>query len=83
MVRQAFFLTRSGKTNAGGGERLMGWRGVNSQRTLPFGSVEEVAHEAAEVSHYMVQDGGYVFCNIHNILAEIPPEKIIAMYRAA
>jgi hypothetical protein len=29
------------------------------------------------------QDGGYVFCNIHNILAEIAPEKVIAMYKAA
>jgi hypothetical protein len=26
--------------------------------------------------------GGYVLCNIHNILAEIAPEKVIAMYRA-
>jgi hypothetical protein len=31
----------------------------------------------------MQQDSGYVFCNIHNILAEIAPEKVIAMYRAA
>jgi hypothetical protein len=31
----------------------------------------------------MAEGGGYVFCNIHNILAEIAPEKVIAMYRAA
>ena len=31
----------------------------------------------------MAEDGGYVFCNIHNILAEIEPEKVIAMYRTA
>ena len=29
------------------------------------------------------KDSGYIFCNIHNILAEIAPEKVIAMYRAA
>jgi len=32
----------------------------------------------------VMSDGdGYSFCNIHNILAEIAPEKVIAMYRAA
>jgi uroporphyrinogen decarboxylase len=56
--------------------------GVNSQGTLPLGSVEEVASEVREVVDVMKQDGGYVFCNIHNILAEIAPEKVIAMYRS-
>ena len=36
-----------------------------------------------EVVPVMADGGGYVFCNIHNILAEIAPEKVIAMYRAA
>jgi hypothetical protein len=31
----------------------------------------------------LARDNGYVFCNIHNIMAEIAPEKVIAMYRAA
>jgi uroporphyrinogen decarboxylase len=56
--------------------------GVNSQVTLPLGSVEAVAKETREVVAYLAQDSGYVFCNIHNILAEIAPEKVIAMYRA-
>ncbi len=61
--------------------RIAFWGGgVNSQATLPLGSVEDVHREAAEVSRYLNQDGGYVFCNVHNILAEIDPEKVIAMY---
>jgi uroporphyrinogen decarboxylase len=65
-------------------KRITLWGGgVNSQHTLPLGSVADVARETAEVVRYMTQDGGYVFCNIHNLVAEIPPEKIIAMYRAA
>lgn len=36
-----------------------------------------------EVCSYMKQDGGFVFNNIHNLLAEVPPEKILAMYRTA
>jgi len=55
--------------------------GVNAQVTLPLGSVDDVRREVAEVTAYMNQDGGYVFCNIHNILAEIEPEKVIAMYK--
>lgn len=54
--------------------------GINSQVTLPLGSVDDVRREVAEVTDYLNQDGGYVFCNIHNILAEIAPEKVIAMY---
>jgi uroporphyrinogen decarboxylase len=57
--------------------------GVDAQRTLSLGTLEEVTHQVRAVTSYLSQDGGYVFCNIHNILAEIAPEKIIAMYRAA
>jgi uroporphyrinogen decarboxylase len=57
--------------------------GVNSQTTLPLGTVQDVWRETTEVVKVMRQDSGYVFCNIHNILAEIAPEKVIAMYRAA
>lgn len=64
--------------------RLSLWGGgVNSQGTLPLGTADEVAREAGEVAATMGGDGGYVFCNIHNILAEIAPENIIAMYQAA
>ena len=56
--------------------------GVHSQATLPLGSVEEVRREASDVAGVLSQDSGYVFCNIHNILAEIAPEKVIAMYQA-
>jgi len=57
--------------------------GVNSQATLPLGTVDDVYYEAREVSSYLSEDGGFVFNSIHNILAEIPPEKIIAMYKSA
>ena len=56
--------------------------GVNTQSTLPFGSPEEVASEVREVAAYLAQDSGYVFCAIHNILAEIPGEKVVTMYEA-
>ncbi len=57
--------------------------GVDSQGTLPLGSVEDVEKQVAEVASYLAGGSGYVFNGIHNILAEIEPEKIIAMYRVA
>ena len=56
--------------------------GVNSQTTLLHGTTADIQAEAREVTQYLGQDGGFVFCNIHNLLAEVPPEKIIALYQA-
>ena len=64
--------------------RLALWGGgVNTQTTLPFGTAADVEREVGEVVPYMAADSGYIFCAIHNILAEIPPEKVLALYRAA
>ncbi len=57
--------------------------GINSQTTLPFGSVEDVIEETTEVVAYLKQDGGYVANSVHNIVAEVPPENIIAFYQTA
>jgi uroporphyrinogen decarboxylase len=64
--------------------RISFWGGgVNAQHTLPLGTVQDIEKEVAEIVQYLKQDGGYVFNSIHNILAEIEPEKIIAMYKSA
>lgn len=55
--------------------------GVNTQTTLPFGSLDDVRNEVSAVSNYLSEDSGYVFCAIHNLLSEVDPEKVIAMYK--
>ena len=57
--------------------------GMDAQQTLPLGTVADVERLVAEVGNYLAEDGGFVFANIHNILAEIPADKIISMFRAA
>lgn len=57
--------------------------GVDSQHTLPRGAIAEIQHEVARNVAVLGQGSGYVFANIHNLLADIPPEKIVALYRAA
>jgi uroporphyrinogen decarboxylase len=65
-------------------KRIALWGGgVNSQATLPLGTVAEVEAEVRQVVRDLTRDNGYVFCNIHNIMAEITAEKVVAMYRAA
>ena len=56
--------------------------GVNSQETLPLKSVADIQAEVRRVVPELSKGGRYVFCNIHNILSEIPPEKVIALYSA-
>jgi len=57
--------------------------GVNSQTTLPLGTIHDIEKEVSEVVAYLKEDSGFVFNSIHNILAEIPPEKVIALYETA
>lgn len=64
--------------------RLALWGGgVNTQTTLPRGTMADVEREVTAVVRCLAQDSGYIFCAIHNLLAEVPPEKVVALYRAA
>jgi uroporphyrinogen decarboxylase len=63
------------------GRDLAFWGGgVETQTTLPFGTVEDVRREVRERVKLLGAGGGYVFATIHNIQADIPPEKILAIY---
>jgi uroporphyrinogen decarboxylase len=66
------------------GGRLAFWgAGVDTQHTLPFGSVEEIRREVRERVALLAPGGGFVFATIHNIQPDIPPEKILAVFEAA
>jgi uroporphyrinogen decarboxylase len=66
------------------GENLSFWgAGVETQTTLPFGSVEEVRKQVEERIRLFGPGGGYVFATIHNIQADISPEKIKAVFDTA
>jgi len=62
------------------GDRIVFWGGgVDTQRTLPFGTPDEVAAEVRERVRTFGAGGGYVFNAIHNIQANTPPENLLAM----
>ena len=65
------------------GDHVVFWGGgVNTQRTLPFGTADEVYREVREHIDIFNDGGGYVFAAEHNIQAGVPAENVIAMFRA-
>jgi len=65
------------------GDRVTFWGGgVDTQRTLPFGTPEEVRDEVRERLRIFGRGGGYVFNPIHNVQARTPPENLKALYDA-
>lgn len=66
------------------GKDLAFWGGgVDTQTTLPFGSIYDVRREARERVQLLGEGGGFVFSTIHNIQADIPAEKIMAVFTTA
>ena len=66
------------------GGRVVFWGGgVDTQRTLPFASPDQVAAEVRERMRILAPGGGFVFNPIHNIQQGTPPENIEAAYEAA
>jgi uroporphyrinogen-III decarboxylase len=66
------------------GDRITFWGGgVDTQRTLPFGSPQEVRQEVRERIKAFGPGGGFVFNAVHNVQALVPVENVLAMYQAA
>lgn len=63
------------------GDQLVFWGGgVDTQKTLPFGTPDQVRDEVRQRIEIFAEGGGYVFCTIHNILANTPVENLLAMF---
>jgi uroporphyrinogen decarboxylase len=66
------------------GERLVFWGGgIDAQHVLPQADPETVRDHVRRNVQAFKPGGGYVFNNVHNIQAGVPPENIVAMYEAA
>jgi hypothetical protein len=65
------------------GSDIVFWGGgVDTQRTLPFGTPEDVYHEVRERVDVLAPGGGFVFNAIHNIQSNVPLSNTLAMVRA-
>lgn len=57
--------------------------GCDTQSILPRATPQEVKDHVRRNIDTFAPGGGFVFCQVHNILAEVPPENVVAMYEAA
>lgn len=65
------------------GDKFTFWGGgINTQKTLPFGTPEEVYQEATERLEIFSKGGGYIFNPIHNIQTQVSAENILAFFKA-
>jgi hypothetical protein len=65
------------------GDRLVFWGGgVDTQKTLPFGTTDDVRTEVLRRCEIFAPGGGFVFNSVHNIQAGTPVENILAMFQA-
>jgi uroporphyrinogen decarboxylase len=64
------------------GDKMVFWGGIDTQRVLPFGSVDDVEAEVKQRIHELGPGGGFVVASVHAIQPDVPPENIIAMAEA-
>jgi len=66
------------------GRDLCFWGGgCETQSTLIHGSPAQVRDEVRRRIEVFGPGGGFVFAQVHNILPDVPPENVVAMYQAA
>lgn len=66
------------------GDKICFWGGgCNTQEVLPFASPEQVRQNVQMLTSIFKKNSGFVFNAVHNIMGNVPPENIVAMYEQA
>lgn len=64
------------------GRRVALWGTVSTQKTLPFGTPEQIREEVRERIHSCAPGGGLLLAPTHNIQLDVPFQNIQAFYDA-
>jgi len=56
--------------------------GCDTKIVLPQGTPAEVKEHVKRRLEIFMPGGGFVFNTVHNILPEVPPQNIVAMFEA-
>jgi uroporphyrinogen decarboxylase len=66
------------------GAKLTFWGGgCETQRVLGTATADEVRANVRHLTGILGEDGGFVFTAVHNIMGDVPPQNIVAMYDEA
>lgn len=92
MVASGLDILQSIQPEAGGmtladlkkkfGKTLCFQGGVSIQKTMPYGSPDDIRREIKAIADIAKPEGGYIFCTSHNIQADTPLENIVALMEA-
>jgi len=65
------------------GQSLCLWGGgCDTQSMLPGGSTEEIRRHVHERLEVLSPGGGFIFQQVHNIMADVAPKNVVAMFEA-
>ena len=65
------------------GDQIVFWGGgIDTQKTLPFGTPEQVREEVLNRCEVFSKNGGFIFNAVHNIQANTPVENVVSMLDA-
>ncbi|HOX39548.1 MAG TPA: uroporphyrinogen decarboxylase family protein [Candidatus Brocadiia bacterium] len=64
------------------GDRLSFHGSISIQKTLPFGTPEDIRAEVKERFETLGPGGGFIFCTAHNIQSDTPLENALALFEA-
>jgi uroporphyrinogen decarboxylase len=57
--------------------------GCDTQMVLPGATPEQVREHVRRRLEVLMPGGGFVFSQVHNVMADVPPENVVAMLDAA
>lgn len=61
------------------GDKLSFWGGLSTQRTLPYGTPDDVRKEVKRLMQEIGAGGGFILSPAHAIPKDVPPENIAAL----
>ncbi|MHB8276185.1 MAG: uroporphyrinogen decarboxylase family protein [Candidatus Humimicrobiaceae bacterium] len=65
------------------GDKMCFLGGIDTQTVLPRGTVEDVRNAVKGTIAALAPNGGYILASVHNIMPEVKPENVVAMFDAA
>jgi uroporphyrinogen decarboxylase len=65
-----------------GGQMTFWGGGCDTHHVLPLSTPDEIRRHVREQISIFKPGGGFVFQQVHNVLADVPPENAIAMFEA-
>ena len=65
------------------GNRLALWGGIDTHQVMPKGTPEDVRQEVKRKIAIYGKGGGYMLSPDHNVLVDVPPKNLMAMFEAA